>query len=338
MNPLILVVTLLGQLDITGYVESRPYVAIGDSLNLYGFNRGWLEFKHNGSNYGAQVAFDCFLPYDTGFAYWTEHLEASRLALWFGRENLQLIVGKQSLYWGVAKVFRPLDILNRTNYFEPGYERQGTNAILGYVSWASMTSLRGIFAPKYDFERSTVGMRFGTNFLGNDVGIDFLYRSAPKMAMLGGEITGEAEVGYWIEFGYTFEDTVDFAKLSIGADYTFPFMIYTMLEFFYDESGADDPSEYDYLKIISGERQTFGKEYLYGSIGLVQNPLFKPSVNAIVNLNDRGLIIMPEIYRGIFENVDLTLGTNIFFGPADCEFKNLFAADAQIFIWLKVYF
>lgn len=338
MSSLLLVLVFLGQLDITGYVESRPYFAIGDSVNIYGINRGWLEFKHNGAGYGAQVAFDCLLPYDTGFAYWTEHLEASRLALWLGRDDLQLIVGKQSLYWGVARVFRPLDILNPTNYFEPGYERQGTNAILGYTSWSSMTSLRGIFAPKYDFEKSTSGIRVGTNVLKNDVGVDFLYRASPKIAVLGGEITGEAEVGYWFEFGYTFEDTVEFAKLSVGVDYTFPFMIYTMLEFFLDGSGADDPSEYDYTKIWSGDRQTLGKEYLYGSVGLVRNPFFKPSVSAVVNLSDGGAILIPEIYRGIFENVDLTLGANIFVGPADCEFKNLVADNAQIFIWLKVYF
>lgn len=338
MNALILFITLFGQLDITGYVESRPYVGVGDSLNLYGLNRGWLDFKRNGSNYGAHVAFDCLLPYDTGFSYWTEHFEVSRLALWLGREDLQLIVGKQSLYWGVARIFRPLDVLNRTNYFEPGYERQGTNAILGYMSFASMTNLRGVFVPKYDFEKSTAAMRFGTNILKNDVGVDFLYRSSPKLTILGGEITGEAEVGYWVEFGYVFDDTIDVAKVSVGADYTFPFMIYAMLEFFYDGSGADDPSEYDYLKIWSGERQTLGKEYLYGSIGLVQNPLFKPSVNAIVNLNDNGLILIPELYRGIFENVDLTFGANIYLGPEHCEFKNLVYDDSQVFIWLKVYF
>jgi hypothetical protein len=338
MNFSVFFILLLNQLDITGYAESRPYLAIGDSINFFGYNRGWLEFKHDGIDYGAQIGFDCLAPFDTTFVSIAEYVKISRMAVWLGPTNRRIIAGRQSLYWGAARVFRPLDILNRANYFEPTYERPGTDAILGYLSIGDMTSLRGIVVPRYNPKKSIYGLRVGTNILKNDLGIDILYRSSPRMTTVGAEITGEAEIGYWVEFSYTFEDTTEYPKVSIGVDYTFPFMVYAMVEFFYDKTGQRNPADYSFEEILLGRRSTLAQEYLYGSVSLVQNPFFRPSINTIVNLNDRGFIFIPQINRSLFDNAELILGSNIFIGPDDCEFKNLVPYDAQVYIWAKVYF
>lgn len=131
----VILVSLVGQISISGYVESRPYLLWNDSLLIYGYNRGWLEFKTEAEKYGVQLAFDCTVPYDyTSFIRLVEKATLSRLCLWVGPENMRLTAGKQRLYWGVAKVFKPLDVFNPINFSEPSYQRPGSNAILGYLS------------------------------------------------------------------------------------------------------------------------------------------------------------------------------------------------------------
>ena len=334
-----LALTIVAQINISGYIETRPYLAWSDSVHILGYNRGWLEFKADGLNYGAQLAFDLIIPYDTIlFDYAIENINISRLALWLGPENLRIIAGKQRLYWGVARVFRPLDVFNPINFFEPGYERRGSNALLGYFALGSLTSIRGIFIPEYDLKKSFSGLRVGSTFLKNDIGLNVMHRTLDRKTILGAEITGELEVGYWGEFSYTWEDTCDYSKLSIGVDYTFAFMVYTMLEYFFDGSGEDGPENYDYAKIIRGERMTLAQQYLYLSVGSVHNPFFRPTMNAIINLNDKGFILIPQIYYAIFENAEIVSGLNILFGSDKSEFKNITPFDGQVYIWAKVYF
>jgi hypothetical protein len=338
MNIYILIFSLFNEFGMSGYAESRPYLILDDTLTFNGYNRGWLEFKQDAAKFGSQIAFDCRMPYDTALVSLIDQISISRLSLWIGPENLRVTAGRQRLYWGVARVFSPLDILNPANYLEPGYERSGTNAILGYAAFGSMTSLRGIVVPKTNVKQSISGFRFGTNLFKNDLGLDVFHRQSSPMTMIGGEITGEAKIGYWSEFSYVFEDTSDYPKASIGVDYTFPFMLYCMLEFLHDGSGVSEPQEYDLSRILNGERSLLAQDYLYGSIGIAQNPVFRPSLSAVINLDDTGFILIPQVYYSIFDNTDLTLGSNIIGGSSLSEFRNLFSADAAFYIWARVYF
>ena len=309
MNILIVALIITAQIDITGYLETRPYITWNDSANFTGYNRGWLEFKSEASNYGVQLVFDLIIPYDTtSLNYAIDNINISRLVLWLGREQARIIVGKQSLYWGVGRIFRPLDIFNRVNYFEPGYERPGSNALLGYFSLGSLSNIRGIIIPGGDFKETLTGLRVGTNVIKNDIGITVMHQPSQRRTIIGGEITGELLLGYWGEASFTWEDTIDYSRISVGLDYTFPLMIYTMFEYFFDGSGEDDPVDYDYAKITSGERQTLAQQYLYASVGLLYNPFLRPSISTIINIDDQGFMIIPSLTYSVLENTELTLG------------------------------
>ncbi len=333
------VLCIFTNLDISGYVETRPFLRWNDSLNIAGYNRGWIEFKADGVDYGTQVALDLILPYDTTFfSFAVDNIRISRLALWIGPENLRLIAGKQRLYWGVARVFKPLDVFNPVNYFEPGYEKPGSNALLGYISLGALTSIRGVFLPQEDMKQSFYGVRLGTNLLKNDIGLDLMHRSSERKTILGGEVTGELIIGYWGEYTFTQEDTLNYSKLAVGIDYTFPFMIYTMAEYFFDGSGEDDPANYDFTKILLGQRRTLAQQYFYIAMSAIYDPFFRPSINSIINLNDKGFIIMPQISYSIYENAEIICGLNYFVGSDESEFKNITPYDGAVYVWIKVYF
>jgi hypothetical protein len=313
----IIFILLVSQADISGYVETRPYFFWGDSVFLTGYNRGWLELKADGSDYGIQAAVDLFVPYDTtDYSNIFEDLVIERLALWLGPENMRIIAGKQHLYWGVGRVFRPLDIFNETNFFEPGYEKPGYNALLGYVSLGNLSSLRGVVGPKNNFEPSA------------------------ELTIFGGELAGEFVLGYWCEYSHVTEDTFDYSKFSIGVDYSLPLRIYIMTEFFFDGSGVSDPDDYDFTKIFSGERVTLAQHYLYSTLSTIPNPfaVLQPSINTLINLDDRSFIIIPQLGLSLFENTEIFAGVNYFIGSSETEFRNVVPYDGAVYVWMKVYF
>lgn len=339
MYAAVLALMLVGQVDISGYVETRPYLAWGDSVNSFGINRGWVEFKTAQLNYGGQVAFDLTVPYDTtSLSYLERTIEISRLALWLGPETFRLAAGKQRLYWGVARVFKPLDIFNPVNYYEPGYERPGSNALLGYVALGDLSSIRAVVVPRYHVKQSIGGIRLGSHLFQNDIGLNVMHQRSPQKTIAGFEIAGELALGYWGEFSYTWEDSIRYGKASVGVDYTFPFLLYAMIEYFFDESGENDRYRYDISQVADGARTTLAKQYLYLSVGLAQNPFFRPVVNSIVNIDDGGVILIPQISYAIFDNAEIVSGLNIFLGAETSEFKRIVPYDGQGYIWAKVYF
>lgn len=339
MYTLIIALMLVAQVDVSGYVETRPSIAWGDSANSFGINRGWIELKTAQMNYGGQVAFDLTVPYDTtSLSYAESNIEISRLALWLGPDNMRLVAGKQRLYWGVARVFKPLDIFNPVNYYEPGYERPGSNALLGYLALGDLSSIRTILVPRYHVKESIGGVRLGTNLLKNDVGLNLMHQRSNKKTIAGFEIAGELAVGYWGEFSYEWEDSEEHTEISVGIDYTFPFLLYTMIEYFFDESGEGDENDYDITQITDGTRVTLAQQYVYLSVGLAHNPFFRPVVNAIINVDDGGIIIIPQVSYALFDNAEIVGGFNIFLGEDATEFRRIVPYDGQAYIWAKVYF
>jgi hypothetical protein len=117
-------------------------------------------------------------------------------------------------------------------------------------------------------------------------------------------------------------------------------MIYTMVEYFFDGSGVEDPSRYDYSLISRGIRATLGQQYLYASLSTMPTPfdVFRPSISGLVNIKDYGFILIPQLNVAPYENTDVSIGSNLFLGPEDCEFVNQLPFHYNIYIWLKVYF
>ena len=325
--------------DISGYAEARTFLPWQNSVNFNGFGRGWLEFKTNHDYYGAQTAFDYFVPFDTIHTFSIKPgLNISRLAVWLGPENIRITLGKQRIIWGVARIFRPLDIFNPTNFLEPGYERFGINAIHFNLALGSLTDIRLLCLPQFDLKNSASACRFGSNLFKNDIGLNVYYKTSEKKYIIGADLAGELLIGYWAEFTYNKEDTAKYLKTSVGIDYTFPLTIYGMVEYFYDQSGEANPQHYDFTKLLTGTRSTLARQYLFVSFSSIPNLILSPSINSIINLNDRSFILIPQISYQPWDNTQLNFGFYFPIGSAPSEFKNLNGFNGIGFLWAKVYF
>lgn len=341
MHILLIILCVISLPDFSGYVETRPYILWHDSTSISGYNRGWLECKIDERTYGTQLALDLLIPYDTiSLGNVVDNIDIPRLALWLGPEYLRIVAGRQRLYWGVGKIFRPLDIFNPVNYLDPTYERKGVTSFLGFLALGNLTSFRGIYLPAYSIRRSHSGLRIGTNVMSNDVGITVMHRSSETKNIIGAEIAGELEVGYWSEYSFTWEDMVDYSKFVVGIDYSLPLNVYVMVEYYFDGSGEDDPQDYAFTEFLLGERTTLAQQYIYTTIGRMLNPFdpLQPMMNVLVNLNDKGMILIPQINFAVFDNADISVGLNYPFGSDESEFMNITPFDGAVYVWAKVYF
>jgi len=339
MEVMFLIFFINGRVDFSGYAETRIFLTGADSVNFMGYSRGWLELKADADYYGGQAAFDYFAAYDTArFAGTGPGVDVARLAVWLGPENLRVTAGKQRILWGVARVFRPLDMINPVNFFEPGYERAGFPAILAGYAPGRLTDIRLLCRPRYNLGDGLYAGRFGTNLFKNDIGLNFFYRPAESQTVFGGDLSGELAAGYWVEGTYTRDDTSGYGKITFGFDYTFPGMIYAMAEYFLDLSGESDPAEYDYQKLIIGDRSTLGQNYLYLSLALSRGLVLSPGLNAVCNLDDRTGVLIPQAVYQPWDNVELNFGINIPFGSRAGEFRRTAAYDLMVFLWGKVFF
>lgn len=339
MDFIILIIFLNNRADLSGYVESRTFAAGPDNFFIEGYGRGWLELKTGGDFYGGQAAFDFITPYDTvHFAGVTPGLDIARLAVWLGPENLRVTCGKQRIIWGVARVFRPLDLFNPADILEPGYQRPGITSILGSYAPGRLTDIRLLCQPRFYPADIRYAGRVGTNLLKNDLGLNAFYQPEERIWVAGADLAGELLVGYWAEATITREDSLHYFKATLGADYTFPGMVYALAEYFHDQSGEKDPADYDYQQLISGERSTLGQNYLYLSLTLARGLSLSPGLNVAGNLDDRSGILMPQVSIQPWDNTDLNLGMIVPFGAETGEFRRVRGFDAMAFVWAKVYF
>src|SRR4030042_4826384 len=151
---MLIFIFMLINLDIGGYVDNRPFVGFSDSILFSGSARGWIDVKTTQDIYGAHTALDIMIPYDTVMNIQRNEIEISRLAAWIGPYNLRAALGRQLINWGTSRVFKCLDFFNRINYFEPGYERKGIDAMQATWSFAQRSSARVLCKPLSTFDES----------------------------------------------------------------------------------------------------------------------------------------------------------------------------------------
>jgi len=235
-----------------------------------------------------------------------------------------LLLGRQPLAFGSARVLNPTDVLAPFSYRElDREERAGIDALrlrlpLGSLSEVDLGLVAGDHAQLADsaaFARvkaSLLGLELvalGTAFQGNLLfGLD-----------CSGELSG---AGLWFETAYTLagtleegQDEEDYLRLSLGADYNVALRsgLYLALEYHYNGAGDADPSEALQHRLTSpayteGSTYLLGRHYLaaVGRHELV--PLWGGSLQVLCNLEDPSASIAPAVDYNVAEEVYLDLG------------------------------
>jgi hypothetical protein len=251
-----------------------------------------------------------------------------RLMATFKTSFADVIVGRQPIAWGSARVINPTDILAPFAFEElDKEERTGVDAVRvrvplgpldeldlglvagdGFRAGASAFYLRGK-VHVLETDAAALAMDFRRHLL---VGLD-LSRS------IGG-------AGAWLEAAYVVPDAFlknaagerDYFRASAGADYTFSSRFSGFAEYHFSSAGAVRPAEYLPLAGTTAFRD--GAVYLLGrhylSVGSTWQitPLLPFTGLIIANLGDPSVVLAPSLEYSLSQSIDLAAGAYVGIG------------------------
>ena len=353
---------LMADADISGYFENRFFLLnhldtswknLNLKFSLGDYNRLRLKYQASPSKkvrVNAAVDFFSFHgfmtsplgTYDDSAPAGSEtnkvkiDVDRAYVDLYF--KGFDISIGKQRVAMGVSYLWAPLDIFNRVNIFEPKEEKPGANALKIYIPLGTYSSITGVFSPEKDFSSSKSGLRAQTQALGTDMAVTVIRSGPVDTSIYGLDFRGENFIGWWIEAGYFVSPGRKDKKIVLGFDYTFPLKrgLYWMSEFYYDSSGEKDSSNYDYQRLLSGDRFTLGQKYFFSMLRYSFTDFISAAVSYIGNWGDGSYILNPVIQYEISQNALLSLGFYFPLGKKNSEFNR--SNQNIFFIWLKVNF
>jgi len=354
-------VDLFGSFENRGYVIENPdesWRNLGEKLRLGDYNRLRLKLETSPSDkVTVNMAVDFYSyhgmmttmlwPYigPTIPTANTVHIDLDRAYIDLHFKKFDMSIGKQRVALGVAYLWAPLDIFNRVNIFEPKEEKPGVNAFRLYIPLGASSSLTGVLSPDIKLGSSTSAFRAKTRLFGIDAALTFIRSGVDETSVYGLDLRGENLVGWWIEAGYFVspdKDNQDVQvkqeKLVAGFDYTFPLKngLYWLNEFFYDASGEKNRENYDFIPLLTGKRFTLGQYLFFSMLRYPFNDFTSLSFTYIADWGDGSFMLNPIFQYDITQNLSLSSGFYLPFGPEKGEFKRF--KENTFFVWIKVNF
>lgn len=347
------------ELETFGYYENRFFLLssenfslqnINENLSLGDYNRLRLQLRSSVSeNISLNLAVDLFTfhgiissplgVYESPQPLDTTYTQLDRAYVDFYFPGFDMTLGKQRVAIGVSRVWAPLDLFNRVNIFDPAEEKPGVNALKVYIPVGKTSSLTGVFSPEDNFNSSKSSLRAKTHFAGIDAALTYIRWGIQNQDIYGIDLRGENFIGWWLEGGYFVSPSEKDLKIVIGFDYTFPVKggLYWLNEYFYDESGEEDSSQYDYDRLLTGERFTLGREYYLSALQFPTAGLFSLNLTYIGNWSDGSYILSPSIRYEITQNASIAAGLFFSMGTEGGEFNREESGDV-FYVWFKIHF
>jgi len=240
-----------------------------------------------------------------------------------------IILGRQAVAWGSARVINPTDIIAPFSFNElDKEERLGVDAVrvrvpLGPLDELDMGAVAGRgFAPG----KSAFFIRGKTYQLKTDVsGLVLAFRNHLLLGLDLARALGGA--GLWAEAAWVVPDAFRknipekekcYARVSFGLDYSPSSRTYGFIEYHFSSAGAGRPE--DYIRLLNttpyqdGAVYLLGRHYLNFGTTVQLSPLVPFTVLVILNLNDGSAVLAPQLEYNIAENIYLAGGGYIGFG------------------------
>ncbi len=270
-------------------------------------------------------------------------LDRAVLKLYF--KHADLFVGKQVISWGTGYAWNPTDFWNLKNPTDPEAAKSGTTALRTEIPLGDLSSLDLVVAPGLRFDEGSAGMRLKSNVFGYDFSVMSARQMNPDRALYGlppkwisgFDVAGDLfdGIGFWMEGAiinriFSGQDMLSldssYANFDIGINYTFDNELMIMAEYYYNGLGKESSSEYtagDFSNMFAGEMTGLGQSYALLSLNRGFLDFFKGSMNAIMNINDQSITLVPSIAYSWNDDMDISIGSNVFIGDLDSEFGSL---------------
>lgn len=245
-----------------------------------------------------------------------------RLSIGFRTSGATLTVGRQAIYWGVAKSVSPTDFIAPFQYGTLDTEyRTGVDAVRSVIPIGMMSELDAgyVFGKDARFRNSGCWLR--GRFYVSQTDATLLAVCFRENLMIGGSLNRSIGKGTgWVECalvstcffsGNCNEET--YWSLSAGYDRSwFNAALYGFLEYHFSSPGTDDPEIYPYILAGSACRDggiyLLGKHYLSPGTSWTVTPLLNFTGQTLVNLTDGSAYLSITSEYSISQNTVINAG------------------------------
>ena len=261
-----------------------------------------------------------------------------------------VIVGRQAIAWGSARVVNPTDVIAPFTYSELDTEdRPGVDAVRVRVPIGALSEVDVgyVFGRNFAVDRSAFFVRSQFNAAETDLS-PLLVRFREQL-LLGIDVArGIGSVGAWIEGTRVFtmgRDASDYFRVSTGIDYSFGGETYGFIEYHFNGAGVRDPE--DYLANLNRPTYRDAAVYLMGTyyfaLGITHQltPLVVLSGQFLANVTDPSFFFAPAIEYNIAQDFYLSAGAFIGIGdrPQGGHFQSEFGGYSNIlFFSFRIYY
>jgi hypothetical protein len=247
----------------------------------------------------------------------------------FSFSAFDLTVGKQQISLGTGYVWNPTDVFNIKDVLDPTYEQPGHTALRLDIPLSPAYTLTALYSPEETWEKSTKLIQVKGNISRFDLHIigvervwpyhdysEFDYQNmnfldvSEKRKMLGVSTVGELlGLGVWAEYAHNWMEKSDnFYEIVVGADYTFDFQTYVMMEFYRNTVGKSDYEEYDindWMRFLAAEQKSICRDQAYVFVQHPATDLMNVGLQTVYCLSDCSLAFVPTLGYSISDNVEI---------------------------------
>ncbi len=232
-------------------------------------------------------------------------------------------IGRQIIGWGSGYLYNPSFFLSSYS-IDPSYEKEGMDGVrnIFYLPNGNIIDIGLVLGYHGELDKDAVYLR------GDFVLKDFI-KISPSIIYFRDNIKGGIDINssiggssVWLETGYAIAEldssNSQYFSAICGFSYLFFKRFLVVVEYLYNESGTNDPSDY-----ISNTRDNplyedegfflLGKNYLFMNISY-DKELLSFNMPAILNIDDPSLYIGLSMDYNVYENVDISLGFFIPYG------------------------
>jgi len=250
-------------------------------------------------------------------------------------------VGKQQLPWGTGYVWNPTNVFHKKNLLDPTYEQTGVNAIKVEVPFRGEGMLTGVFSVNDKFDNSTYAFKAKKYLGGFDLSLSYVYYEysmtdfysftelEENRQQVGGDFSGSigglgiyGEAVYRMKTGKSGAD--NYWNSVFGVNYFFENGLYLMGEYYYNEKGKADYTDYninDWMLYAGPFGENLGKHYTFLGSRIPIGNFFNFSTFLLYNISDNSGILYPWLDVSLGNNTELLGTVYIPFGESvDTEF------------------
>lgn len=261
-----------------------------------------------------------------------------------------LTIGRQAVYWGVAKSLSPTDFIAPFQYGTLDTEyRIGVDAVRAVVPIGMMSELDAgyLFGKDAGFSESGCWLRGRFYLLRTDATL--LTACFRENLMVGGSLNRSLGGGTgWVECALVstefFSDNPNkdtFWSLSTGYDRSWlNAALYGFLEYHFSSPGTDDPENYPNVlagrAFRSGGIYLLGKHYISPGASWSVTPLLNFTGQALVNLTDGSAYLSVTSEYSISQNTVINAGLSRGLGSISDDMSG--DAGSEFGTWPGYYF